>query len=237
MLLASENPCATRSCLATAMNGPRLSTIWPLLVLTAPLPCPESTLTTAWWATVLTCTQTLAMAWLVTTVCTVLWMKPVTALAICGPNVVSSELIRVSPLLFSCAEAWLMVPVRLSWLVIAVVILSVRTFWIAGLWISGSTVATHRPVSETSLPAHTPSTATGAITQPSTMSTMATRVRQLKCRRRPEPAALPRSPAVSARSRSSSARSSGPSSGFSTVGSGSAPFGSIGARECSVTTP
>ena len=120
MLLASENPCATRSCLATAMNGPRLSTIWPLLVLTAPLPCPDSTLTTAWCATVLTCTQTLAMAWLVTTVCTVLWMKPVTALAICGPNVVSSELIRVSPLLFSCATAWLMVPVRLSWLVIAV---------------------------------------------------------------------------------------------------------------------
>ena len=39
------------------------------------------------------------------TVCTVLWMKPVTALVICGPNVVSSELIRVNPLLFSCVEA------------------------------------------------------------------------------------------------------------------------------------
>ena len=39
------------------------------------------------------------------TVCTVLWMKPVTALAICGPNVLSSELIRGSPLSLSWAEA------------------------------------------------------------------------------------------------------------------------------------
>ena len=77
-----------------------------------------------------------------------------------------------------------MVPVRLSWLVIWFVILSVRTFWIAGSWISGSTVATHRPVSETSLPAQTPSTETGASMQPRTMSTMETGVRQLKCRRR-----------------------------------------------------
>ncbi len=71
-------------------------------------------MTIAWCAMVLTCTQILAMAWLVMIVCTVLWMKPVTALAICGPNVVSSELIRVSPLLFSCVEAWLMTPVTLS---------------------------------------------------------------------------------------------------------------------------
>ena len=77
-----------------------------------------------------------------------------------------------------------MVPVRLSWLVISVVILSARTFWIAGSWISGSTVATHRPVSETSLPAQTPSTATGASMQPRTMSTRATGVRQLIRRRR-----------------------------------------------------
>ncbi len=37
--------------------------------------------------------------------CTVLWMKPLTELVICGPKVVSSELIRVNPLLFSWAEA------------------------------------------------------------------------------------------------------------------------------------
>ena len=82
-----------------------MRTIWPLLVLIAPLPCPESTLTTAWCATVLTWTQILAAAWLEMTECTVLCMKPVTALAICGPNVVSSELIRVSPLLLSWLEA------------------------------------------------------------------------------------------------------------------------------------
>ncbi len=80
-----------------------------------------------------------------------------------------------------------MVPVRLSWLVICVVILSVRTFWMAGSWISGSTVATHRPVSDTSVPAQTPSTATGATTQPRTMSTMETGMRQLKRRRRAGP--------------------------------------------------
>ena len=82
-----------------------------------------------------------------------------------------------------------MTPFRFSWLVISFVILSVRTFWIAGSWISGSTVATHRPVSETWLPAQTPSTATGASTQPRTMSTMETGVRQLKRRRACLPAA------------------------------------------------
>ncbi len=54
---------------------------------------------------VLTCTQILAAAGLAMTLCTVLWMKPVTALAICGPNVLSSELIRVSPLSLSWVEA------------------------------------------------------------------------------------------------------------------------------------
>ena len=105
MLLASLNPCATRSCLATAIRGPRLRTIWPLLVLMAPPPCPESTLTSAWCATVLTCTQAVAKAWLDTTECTVLWMKPVTELAICGANWVSNELILGSPLLLSWAAA------------------------------------------------------------------------------------------------------------------------------------
>ena len=105
MLLASENPWSTRSCLTTAMNGPRLSTIWPFCVLTAPLPSPESTLTTAWCATVLTWTQSLATLGPEMIRCTVLWMKPVTALAICGPNVLSSELIRGRPLSLSWAEA------------------------------------------------------------------------------------------------------------------------------------
>ena len=46
------------------------------------------------------------------------------------------------------------------------------------------TVATYRPVSETSLPAqHTPITETSASTQPKTMSTMERGVRQLKRRR------------------------------------------------------
>ncbi len=71
----------------------------------APLPSPESTLTTAWCVTVLTWTQILATAGLEMTFCTVLWMKPVTALAICGPNVLSSELIRGSPLSLSWTEA------------------------------------------------------------------------------------------------------------------------------------
>jgi hypothetical protein len=56
-----------------------------------------------------------------------------------------------------------------SWLTTWSVILSVSTFWIAGSWISGSTVATQRPVSDTSVPAQTPITATGARMQPSTI--------------------------------------------------------------------
>ena len=75
------------------------------MTLTEELPCPESTFTTCACATVLTCTQALAKAALVTIECTVLWMKPVTELEICGPNVFSSEPIRVSPLLLSWAEA------------------------------------------------------------------------------------------------------------------------------------
>src|SRR6266581_5537828 len=158
------------------------------------------------------------MAWLVMTVCTMLWMKPVTELVTCGPNVVSSELIRGRPLACVSVAAWLMIPFRLSWLVISFVILSVRTFWMAGSWISGSTVATQRPVSETWLPAHTPSTATGASRQPRTMSTMDTGVRQLKRCRRAGPSPWPRSLALSARRRSSSARSSGLSSWPSVAG-------------------
>jgi hypothetical protein len=53
-------------------------------------------------------------------------MKPVTELAICGPNVVSSELILGSPLPLSWAEAWLMVPVMSRRLVIWFVIWSAR---------------------------------------------------------------------------------------------------------------
>ena len=87
------------------MKGPRPITTWPLLTLIEELPWPESTLTICPCATVLTCTQAVAKAGLDTTECTVLCMKPVTELAICGPNVLSSELIRVSPLLLSWAEA------------------------------------------------------------------------------------------------------------------------------------
>jgi len=68
------------------------------------------------------------MAGLAMTVCTVLWMKPVIELVICGPNVVSSELIRGRPLAPVSVAAWVMTPFRLSWLVISAVILSVRTF-------------------------------------------------------------------------------------------------------------
>ena len=77
-----------------------------------------------------------------------------------------------------------MMLVRLILLVISFVILSVRKFWIAGSWISGSTVATHRPVLETSLPAQTPRTETGASMQPRVMSTTAKMARQLMRRRR-----------------------------------------------------
>ena len=96
-------------------EGPRFSTIWPFTTLRAPPPCPDSTLTIPWCATVLTCTHALAMAWLAIIVCTVLCTKPVTALTICGLNVVSRELSLGSPLLFSCVTAWLITPFRLIW--------------------------------------------------------------------------------------------------------------------------
>src|SRR5580704_4150459 len=98
ILFASVNPRATRSFLTMSMKGPRPITTWPLLTLIEELPWPESTLTICPCATVLTCTQAVAKAWLDTTECTVLCMKPVTELAICGPHVLRRHLIRVRPL-------------------------------------------------------------------------------------------------------------------------------------------
>ena len=46
-----------------------------------------------------------------------LWMKPATALEICGPNVWSSEPILGSPLLVSWLAVWLTVAVMLRRLV------------------------------------------------------------------------------------------------------------------------
>ena len=80
-------------------------TTWPLLTLTAPPPCPESAFTSCWWATVLTWIQALANRGLVMILCTWLWMNPATALAIDGPNDLSSVPTRDRPLLVSRAAA------------------------------------------------------------------------------------------------------------------------------------
>jgi hypothetical protein len=113
---------------------------WPLLTLIAP-PCPDRAWTRVWWATVLTWIQALANRGPVTILCTVLCTYPATALDIAGPNVLSRVPTRGRPLLVSSDAAWLVYPVTLRRLVIAVVTLSVSAFWIAGSWISGSMFA------------------------------------------------------------------------------------------------
>src|ERR1019366_4634097 len=56
--------------------------------------------------------------------------------------------------------------------------LVVRAFWIAGSLISGSTLATYRLVSETWFADHAATTESGARTQPATISSTATGVRE-----------------------------------------------------------
>ena len=85
--------------------------------------------------------QVFANRWLVTILCTVLCTYPVTALEIAGANVLSTVPTRGRPLLVSRAAAWLVTPVTLRRVVIAVVILSVSAFCTAGSWISGSMFA------------------------------------------------------------------------------------------------
>ncbi len=57
ILLTRVKPRLARSCLTRSMNGPRPTTTWPFLTLTALLPWPESAFTSSWWTTVLACTQ------------------------------------------------------------------------------------------------------------------------------------------------------------------------------------
>ena len=87
------------------MNGPRPRVTWPFLIVTAPLPCPDSALTSWAWATVLSRSQARAKAGLVTILCTWAWMNPVTAPARDGPKLRSSPATRGRPWLASAVAA------------------------------------------------------------------------------------------------------------------------------------
>ena len=189
------------------MNGARSIVTWSLTTFTV-VPRPDRALTRVWCATVLTWIQVCANRGPDTILCTVLWMYPVTALVIDGPNDCSSR----RPGSVPCpAVAWRLARSprsRCRWVVIAVVTLSVSAFCTAGSWISGSILAMYRLVSETWLALHTATTEIGARMQPTTISTVATGPRQPGRRRRRSAPCRSRSSLISARSRSSSSRSS-----------------------------
>ena len=113
--------------------------------------------------------------------------------------------------LASCDDVLVISAGRSILLSISAVILALSALCTAGSWMSGSMLATNRSVLVTWLAAHTPSTETGASTQPRTMSSAETGARQRPraCLAGSGPvAARPRRSLTSARSRSSSSRSS-----------------------------
>src|SRR5215472_5367331 len=136
------SPRLARSRLATLMKGPRFSTTWLLLIVTAPLLCPDRALTSWAWTALLTCTHKFATRGLAMILATWVWMNPFTELAIWLEKLFSSEPILVSPLLFSSFAAWVVSPFTLSRVVIWRVMSSVIARWTEGSWISGSTLAT-----------------------------------------------------------------------------------------------
>jgi hypothetical protein len=123
------------------MKGPRLRTTWLLLIVIAPLPCPDRAFTSWAWTVRLTCTHRLANRGPVTILWTWVWTKPFTAPAICPEKLFRRSPTRVSPRCVSAFAASLVSPCTLSREVTSVVTRSVSAFWMAGSWMSGSMLA------------------------------------------------------------------------------------------------
>ena len=100
------------------MKGPRFSTTWLLLIVTAPLPCPDRAFTSWACTAVLTCTHNRATCGLATILATWVWMKPYTALASCPEKLFSSAPTRGSPRCVSAPAACVASPFTLSRVVI-----------------------------------------------------------------------------------------------------------------------
>jgi hypothetical protein len=163
------------------MNGPSEIVTWSLTTLKAPPPWPDSTRTRPACAVRLAATQTLAIAGLATTRATAVPMRPLAPLAIWPEKFFSRVDRRGARSAASWVAAWFTSACTSSWSVITVVILALSACWTGGWSISGATVATYRSVLETWLPAQTPMTASGASTQPTTISTAETQACQRPC--------------------------------------------------------
>src|SRR5215469_8750252 len=180
--LTSVNPRALSRDLTSSMRGPRSATTSPLRTLTLLPPRPDSAFTSSSWTVRFSWGHSRATRGPATTLATWLWMNPSTPLASDPDAPCSSVATRDRPSLVSSPLTWSARACTLSWLVISVVILSVRKRWMAGSWMSGSMLATKRSVLETWLAVHTATTDSGANTHPKTMRTTATGVRQLNRR-------------------------------------------------------
>jgi hypothetical protein len=117
---------------------------------------------------VLTWTQVLAICGLVITECTVLWMEPVIPVAICGPNCWSSELAPGQPVAVELGSGLIDGPGYVE--VTDYLVRDLVGQYVLDRWVVDQRLHGRRPPA----PAQTPITATGARTQPRTMSTTET---------------------------------------------------------------
>src|ERR1700742_4554173 len=169
-----------------------------------------------WCATRLPATLMFAIAGLATARLTVVLTSESTPLAIGAWKFVSSDDSRGRLARASSADALAVSAGTSIRLVISEVSLALSACWIGGSLISGAMFATYRSVLDTWLAAHTPSTDTGASTQPSVIRIADTSARQRPRRPvhraalSPWPGPCSRSSRPSARSRSSSSWSSLP---------------------------
>src|SRR4051795_4732743 len=176
--LTAVSPAWLSRCLARSMNGARSRyTVSPRT--TIPLLSPDSTAFIWLWAVVMAWFHTDANCGLATSSAILPWTKPVTADVRVGVRVLNRVVIcGGSPWLPSAVTASSAIPFTSTyWNTVAVSRL-VRAFWMSGSSTSGLIVRTKRSVFETWLWIQTETPATGARTQPRTISTTASNDRQ-----------------------------------------------------------
>src|SRR3954454_23466787 len=216
MALTAVRPLSLNRFFARSMNGARSrNTVSPRTKM--PLLSPDSTVTICWCAGRIAAFHAEANSGLATSSATLSWTNPVTAevsVGVSAPNRVTSW--GGSPWAARAATASSAMPCTSTyWKTVAVSRL-VNAFCTSGSSTSGLMVRTKRSVSATWLCTQTETPATGASTQPSTISTTATIERPRGFLRGVRSARLV---ATSRRSRSSSSRSSAVNGGAAAGGS------------------
>src|SRR3954471_16066716 len=181
--LTAVSPAWLSRCLARSMNGARSRyTVSPRT--TIPLLSPDSTAFIWLWAVVMAWFHTDANCGLATSSAILPWTKPVTADVRVGVRVLNRVVIcGGSPWLPSAVTASSAIDLTSTYWKTVAVRRFVSAFCTSGSSTSGPIERTKRSVSETWLCTQTETPATGASTQPRTISTTAVKERQRNFRR------------------------------------------------------